>query len=135
MQSADTAYLWFLPARRYASAGASHGPVSVCLCLSVTSRYSIKTVERIGLVLAWELLSTYPTLCYKKNLGTFKNKGTSLWKFAPNSELRIFRHSISIVEACYQLSSRKVDAQSVINWAVVGSTKLIIPQKSDARPL
>jgi len=28
-------------------------------------------------------------------------------------------------ESCYQLSSRKVDAQSVINWAIVG--KLIIP--------
>jgi len=27
---------------------------------------------------------------------------------------------MSIVETCYQLSSRKVDAQSMINWAVVG---------------
>jgi len=27
---------------------------------------------------------------------------------------------ISIVKTCYQLSSRKVDAQSVTNWAVVG---------------
>ena len=36
-------------------------------------------------------------------------------------------------ESCYQLSSRKVDAQSVINWAIVG--KLIIPPSSDARPL
>ena len=34
---------------------------------------------------------------------------------APNSGLRKYRHSISIVQACYRLSSRKVDAQSVIN--------------------
>ena len=26
----------------------------------------------------------------------------------------------SVVEMCHQLSSRKVDAESVINWAVVG---------------
>ena len=54
--------LWnlFLPARRYASAGTSYGPVPV----SVTSRCSIETAERLELVLAWELSSTYPTLCY-----------------------------------------------------------------------
>jgi len=54
--------LWnlFLPARRYASAGTSYGPVPV----SVTSRCSIETDERLELVLAWELSSTYPTLCY-----------------------------------------------------------------------
>ena len=40
--------------------------------------------------------------------------------FVLNSGLGKFRHGISIVETCYQLSSRKVDAQSVINWAVVG---------------
>ena len=31
-----------------------------------------------------------------------------------------FRHGILIVETCYQLNLRKVDAQNVINWAVVG---------------
>ena len=30
--------------------GTSHGPVSVCLSVSVTSRSSTKTAERIGLV-------------------------------------------------------------------------------------
>ena len=38
-----------------------------CLSVSVTSRCcSIERVERIGLVLARELLSTCPTLCCKK---------------------------------------------------------------------
>jgi len=44
--------------------------LAMALCLrlsvSVTSRCSIETVERIGLVLAWELLSTYPTPCFKE---------------------------------------------------------------------
>ena len=106
--------------------GTSHGPVSVSVSVSVsvTSRSSTKTAERIWLVLARELHSTYPTLCYKKNSCTFKNKGTFLWNSATNSGLTKFRNGISIVEACYQLGSRKVDAQSVINWAVVGQLSL-----------
>jgi len=56
----------------------------------------------------------------KGNSVICKNKGTSLWNFAPNSGFRQFRHGISIVETCYQLSSKKVDAQNVINWSVVG---------------
>jgi len=56
----------------------------------------------------------------KRNSVTSKNKAISIWNFVLNSGLRKFRHGISIVETCYQLSSRKVDAQSVINWAVVG---------------
>jgi len=42
----------FLPARRYASAGTSYGPLSVCLC--VTSRSSVEAAERIGQVLGME---------------------------------------------------------------------------------
>ena len=60
----------------------------------------------------------------KGNLVISKNKDTSLWNFVLNSGLRQFRHGISIVETCYQLSSRKVDAQSVINWTVVGKLGL-----------
>jgi len=60
-----------------------------------------------------------PTLL-KGNSVISKNKGTSLWNFVLNSGLRKFRHGISIVETCYQHNSRKVDAQIVIIWAVVG---------------
>jgi len=38
-----------LPARRYASAGSSYGPVSACLCPSVTSRCSVETDGRNNL--------------------------------------------------------------------------------------
>jgi len=42
--------------------GISHGPVSFSLCLSVTSRCSIKTDEGIGLVFGvWERIR--PILC------------------------------------------------------------------------
>ena len=56
----------FLPVRRYDSAGTSHGPVSVFLSVSGTSRCSVEMAERIWLVLAWELPSTYRTLRYKE---------------------------------------------------------------------
>ena len=55
----------------------------------------------------------------KGNSVISKYKRTSLWNFVLNTGLRKFCHGISIVETCYKLSSRKVDAQSVINWAVV----------------
>jgi len=98
--------------------GTSHEPVSVCL--SVTSRCSTKTAERIELVFGmWA--SFHPSYTVLKgNSGVSKYKGTSLSNFVLNTGLRKFRHGISTVETCYQLSSRKVDAHSVINWAVVG---------------
>ena len=84
--------------------------MALCLYVSVTD-----WAEQIRLVLAQEFHSIYPTPCYKEIGIPFKNKGTSLWNFAPNSGLRKFRHDESIVEMCYQLSSRKVDAQTMIN--------------------
>jgi len=114
-----------LPARHYASAGTSLGPVSVSVCQSVTSRCSIETAERIWLVfLAWKLPSTYPTLCCKEIQVPSTIIVLRTGTFAPNSRLRKVRHGISTVEACYQLTARKVDAQSVmINWAVVGQLR------------
>jgi len=46
-------FFLFLSARRSASAGSGYGPLYVCLsvCLSVTSRSSIDTSERVGLLL------------------------------------------------------------------------------------
>jgi len=83
--------------------------LAVALCLSVClSRVGVlvETAERIGLVI--------------RKFGYLQNKATSRWNFAPNSGLRKFLHGISIVETCYQLRPRKVDADSVINWSVIG---------------
>jgi len=95
-----------------------YGPVSVCVCLSQVGVLS-KRMNESSWFLAWELQSTYPTLCCKE-IHYLQNKGTSLKNFPPNSGLRKFRHGMSIIEACYQLSSRKADAQTMINWTVVG---------------
>ena len=86
-------------ARCYASAVLAMGLCpSVCVCLSVTSRCSIKTAERIELVFGtWA--SFHPSYTVLKgNSVISKNKATSLWNFVLNSGLRKFRHGISIVE-------------------------------------
>jgi len=48
---------------------------------------------------------------------------TSLWKFVPKSRLGKFCFGISIVETCYRLCLRKMDAQSVVNWTVAYQVK------------
>ena len=107
--------LIFLNARCYASAVLAMG-----LCLSVCHKsefYRNGWTNRAGF---WHVSFLPPVLhCVKKSVIS-KNKGTFLKNFVLNSGLRKFRHGISIFETCYQLSSRKVDAHSVINWAVVG---------------
>jgi len=101
--------------------------LAMALCLSVRpsvcpSQVGVlsKRLNESSWFLACELPSARSYTVLKGNSVISKNKGTSLWNFFLNSGLRKFRHGVSIVETCYQLSSRKVDAQSVINWAVVG---------------
>ena len=98
--------------------GTSHGPVSV---RPSQIGVLLKLLNESSWFLACELPSSRHIHCVKGKFGYLQNKGTSLWNFVLNFGLRKFRHGcISIVETCYQLSSRKVDALSVINWAVVG---------------
>ena len=58
----------FLPARRYASAGTSYGPVSVCLCLSQVGVLS-KRLNESGWFLARELPYTHPTCLFASYSG------------------------------------------------------------------
>jgi len=96
--------------------GTSHGP-HVCVCHKLVF-YRNGWTNRTGF---WHVSFLPPVLhCVKRKFGYLQNKGTSFWNFVLNSGLKKFRHGISIVETCYQLNSKKVDAQSVINWAVVG---------------
>jgi len=91
------------------------------VCLSVCHKsvfYRNGWMIRAGFGIGASFCLSYAVL--QRNSCTFRNKGTSLWKFAANSGLNKFRHSISIVEACYQHSSRKVDDQGMINWTVIG---------------
>jgi len=75
--------------------------------LRVTSRCSIKTAERIELVLAWELSFNLSYIVLKGNPDISKNEGTSLRNFVPNSGPRKFSHGISIVETCYRLAGER----------------------------
>ena len=92
------------------------------VCLSITSWCSIETVGWIELVLEHRgfLLPILHGIvmkfrCLQKSGQLYLDSN-----FVLNSGLRKFRHGISIVETCWQLSSTKVGAQSVINWTVVG---------------
>jgi len=101
--------------------GTGHGHVSVCVCVRLSQVGVLsKRLNESSWCLTCELPSIRPTLCSKETRLLPKNKGNSLWNFVLNSGLRKLRHGISIVETCYQLSSKKVDAHCVINWAVVG---------------
>ena len=99
-----------------------YGPVSVCLSqVGVLS----KRIKRIELVFGVGATSTFRlsyTNLFKGNMGRpiFKNKGTFLRNFIQNSREKKICFGISIVETCYGLCSRMVDAQSVINCTVVG---------------
>jgi len=54
-----------LPARRYASAGTSYVPVSVCLSVCLTQDGLLsKSTNGLMWFLAWRLLSTSPTLWF-----------------------------------------------------------------------
>jgi len=56
-----------LPARRYASAGISHGPVSVCLCVCLSQvGVLVKWLDGSSWFLAWWLVLTCPTLYFKE---------------------------------------------------------------------
>jgi len=94
--------------------------LSVCVCVGLSQVGVLsKRLNESGWFFGVRASFYLSYSVFQGNSGTLKNKDTSPWNFAPDSGLR-FRHSMSIVEACYQLSSRKVDSQSVTNWAVVG---------------
>ena len=92
--SADTSY-WY-------------GPVTVCV-----GHKSVFIDRSRQIEMFWHRGFFWPILLSPKKS---KNNSTSIWNFVLNSGLGKFRHGISIGETCYQLSSRKMNAQSVINW-------------------
>jgi len=115
--------------------GTSHGPVSVCpsVCPSQVGVLSKRLNESSWF---WNVSFLPPVLqCVKRKFGHLRNKGTSFWNLVPKSGLRKFRHGISIVETCYKLSSRKVDAQSVINWASELRRSTTIVYRTDRQAL
>jgi len=86
------------------------------LCLSVTSWSSVGKAEHMELVLRMgaSLSSTYHTLCYRE---IWVSPKIMVLPSGTLSQTLVFENSfgVSIVETCYRISSRKVDAQSVVN--------------------
>ena len=93
--------------------------MSVSVSLSVTSQCSVEMDGQIELVfsLVVSLDLSYTLYCKEIQL---QNEDTFLWNVVLNTNLGKFRPGISIVEIYYHLSSTNMDAQSVINWTVVG---------------
>jgi len=104
--------------------------LSVCVCLSQVGVETVlsKRLNESGWFSAWELSLTNLTLRFKEVQVTSKIRVLPSGNVAPDSGLEKFRHSISIVEACYRHSSErdKLDRRR--------STELIISPSSDARP-
>ena len=102
--------------------------LSDCLSVSVTSRSSIETDERIELIFGKGASFHLSYTVLKENSGNSKNKGTFLWNFVPN-------FGISIVETCHRLKLEKVGRSESDQLDRRRATKLTIPASSDARPL
>ena len=96
--------------------------LAIARCLSVTSRCSIKMDGRIELVFGTEASFDLSYSLLLRNSCIWAYTKIRVLHLELFSKLRTqkFRHGILIVEMCYQPSSRKADAQSVINWTVVG---------------
>jgi len=108
--------------RRFVYIGKNHR-FTAFLDSNLHTRLAIVTANELGLAFPPRKLpkKIRPVLhCVKRKFRCLQNKSTSLWNSVPNSGLWKFCCGILIVETCYRLSSRKMDAQSVINWTVVG---------------
>ena len=92
----------FRPARRYASAGTSYGPVFVS-AFGVLNDYALyksthsPCQSQVGVLskriepVFWHESFLPPVLhCVKRKFGHLQNKGSSIWNFVPNFGLRKF---------------------------------------------
>ena len=61
--------------------------LSICVCVCLSQAVCVKMTTQIELVFGIGFPLTYPQLCCKEIRIPSKNKGTSLWDFAPNSGL------------------------------------------------
>ena len=70
--------------------------------------------------LTWRFLSTGDKLCYKEIHVSTKIRVLPSGTLSQTQDLENFASAYIDRREVYQFSSRKVDAQSVINWTVVG---------------
>jgi len=93
------------------------------MSVSVTSRSSIETAEQIDLDFWHRVFFVF--FCVLRKFGYFKQEHFSLELCAKRcTGTSKISSCLSIVKMCYQLSSTKADAQSVISWSVVGQLRI-----------
>ena len=80
---------------------------SVRRSVSVKSRSSTETAERIELVFGVGASFHLSYTLLTGNSSVSKNKGTSLWNLVPNSGFRKFRHGIWIFERAINLARER----------------------------
>jgi len=99
-QLTQSIFLHSLPTRRYASADNSCRRVSLCVCVSVTRQYRIKTAARVELFFAYRFFSNYAIRCISRRLEYIQDKGYFPPNFVPNSGLWKFRHGTPTISEC-----------------------------------
>jgi len=110
---------WILGQSGYSWSGPSAIHFSGFNCMSGVFDGRRIAVDESGFGVGASFHLSYTVL--KGNSHICRNKGTPACNFVRNSGLGgTFCFGKSIVETCCRLSSSKVDAQSVINWTVVG---------------
>jgi len=115
---------YFLTARRYASAA------GIC-CRGVSVRLSVRNKPVLyrkdwrDRTKFWHGSSLWPILNrVLRKFGYPKNKGTSVWNFAPNSGLRKFLHGKSVVNKSRRRSSVWITSATV-ECVVAGCTEFV----------
>jgi len=113
----------FLPVRRYATAGTSYGPTSVCVCVYVClSRVGVllKRMDESGWFLAWELPLTYPTVCRKEIQVSSKIRALPSRTLHQSADLENLAAAYRSSKRVTNLTRERWTLTSVINWTVVG---------------
>jgi len=81
--------------------------LAMALCLSVCPSLQLKWLDGSSWFLAWRLLSTSPTLCFKEIQICAKIRVLLSGTFFVNSGLIKFRHGISIFDRAINLARER----------------------------
>ena len=112
----------------------SHRPVSVSVCVRLSQvGVPSKRMNESGWVLAWELHSTYLTLCYKEIHVPSKIRVLPSGILLQTSDLENFATAYRSSKRVINLARERRSERDKLDRR--RSTKFIIPLSSDARPL
>jgi len=106
------------------------GPPCMSVCLLQVGFLS-KRLNELSWFLAWELTSTYPTLCCKEICASQKIRYFSLWNFVPNS------FAMTDQSCCQQnsLIVKLVDHTYSSRWSMHVVHNISVDRSNAAAPL